>query len=259
MELTNLLHGASVLLSAVLAVRLWLEGLHTRYRAFFAWLILDLVSGLRLMFIPLRSNLYTVTFIASTMVGWVVLFFVLRETTRLLFSDHPGIEAAARIGIWVSFGAAIASTVALLVFTPESAANQVPLLRPFFLLYQSFTFFAAILFIGSILFLTWFPVALRRNIVVYCLGFSIKFVAEAAILLLHNLVRPLSFGSAVSTLHLSCSVLIFMIWVTLLSREGEAPMVTVGHRWKPSETEPLLRHLDEVNRSLAGVLRQPRG
>jgi|GEM_PF-5512399 len=106
-----------------------------------------------------------------------------------------------------------------------------PILETFFLFHQSATFFLTVLFAGTVAFVAWFPIALRRNIVLYCLGFSIKFFGESALLLFRN------------------------AW---LNSAGEAPLVSVGQLLRPGQTRQALLHLDRINRFLSATLRNSR-
>ena len=103
----QLLHGLTLFLTAALLIRLWREGLHTRYKAFVAALAFELVTGVLIYLTPPRRNLRAELFFVSTAIGWVFRFLVLRELCLLVFNDHPGIKAADGIGIRVSLALAI--------------------------------------------------------------------------------------------------------------------------------------------------------
>lgn len=243
-----------------LIIRLWREGLHTKYPAFLTWLGFELISGVALYLAPARSNLYGEIYVATSVVGWAILYFVLRELCLLLFADHPGIAAAVRMGIWVSFGAAIVVTAGILLLTPDVSGARFPLLRAFFSMYQAVMFFFCILFVGTIAFVAWFPVVLRRNTIAYCVGFSVGFVVESTATLAQNVI-PESAGPYLSFVTLFSQVLstaILMIWIVLLNRAGERTSHSVGHRWRPDESRQVLDRLEDLNETLANAFRGPR-
>lgn len=252
------LHNLGGVLFFVLMLRMWREGLHARYPAFFSWLALNLVSLVALRFIGYRTNAYGQVFIAATVVGWIVLYFVLRELCKLLFADHPGIAAAVRLGIWVSFGAAIAVALASWGFLPNDSAKAFPLLQVFFSLYQAVMFFLSILFAGTILFVAWFPVSLRRNTIAYCLGFSLNFLLEGVTMLARNVPALAPYEASVGLVNQCITLVILSIWIGLLNRGGEQSALSVGHRWKPEESGAVLDRLEGLNDSLANALRGPR-
>lgn len=239
-------------------IRLWREGLAGRYPAFFAYNAVVLASGIMLAAIPRHSNRYAIGYVGFSIVTWICLFFVLRELSRLLFEDHPGIEAAVRIGIWLSLAAAVVSSVVLLLVSPEEPTKAFPLLRAFFFLYQSMMFFLAVLFVGPLAFLAWFPVSLRRNIVVYSFGFSLKFITGAAVVLLHNFRPKYAYNEAVSLAHQVLEVAVLVTWLVFLSRAGETPKITVARKWSEADAQATLQRLDSLNDALSGAVREPR-
>lgn len=247
-----------ILLTALILIRLWREGLAGRYPAFLSYNAVVLVTGLVLMGIPRNSNGYAPAYAVVSILDWICLFFVLRELSRLLFEDHPGIEAAVRLGIWLSLAAAVLTSVVLLLISPDEPTKAFPLLRAFFFLYQSMMFFLAVLFVGPLVFLAWFPVSLRRNIVVYSFGFSLKFITGAATVLLHNFRPKYAYNEAVSLLHQVLEVAVLMTWLVFLNRAGETPKITVARKWDEAEAQATLRRLDSLNDALSNAIREPR-
>jgi hypothetical protein len=253
----QVLHGLTLFLTAALLVRLWREGLHLKYKAFFAALAFELVTGVLIYLAPQRRNLRAELFFVSTAIGWVFRFLVLRELCLLVFNDHPGIKAAVRIGIRVSLALAVAIPLTILALA-QYREMVYPILEKFFLFHQSATFFLTVLFAGTVAFVAWFPVALRRNIVLYCLGFSIKFFGESAVLLFRNATISAEWRRAANMVEMTIGVTAVLLWLVWLNREGEAPLVSVGQLLRPGQTGQALLHLDRINRFLSATLPKSR-
>lgn len=240
-------------MTAALLVRLWIEGLHRLYRAFFAALAFEVITGTAMYVVPPRSNLYAELFFATTAISWILRYLVLRELCLLVFRDHPGIKAAVVMGIRISLVLAVLIPVTILALADVKETPN-PVLEKFFLFHQSATFFLTVLFAGTILFVTWFPVALRRNIVLYCLGFGIKFIGESALLLFRNSTVSAQWRHVASMADMIIGLLAAGLWLFWLNRAGEQPIVSVGQYLRPAQAGQALRHLDSLNSYLTGVL-----
>jgi hypothetical protein len=237
--LEHYLHLLILLLTAALLMRLRHEGLHRVYPAFFNWLLFELASSVVMYAIPVRTKA----------VSWGLTYLVLRELCLMVFRQHPGIEAAVRIGIWISLGLALAIPAGILLLARFQGGTAYPQLKAFFLVYQSAMFFLTILFAGAVLFVAWFPVRLRRNLVVYCFGFSLKFIAETALLLLHNFSPSLTFQSIASDMNLAAAIAVMI---------GEPPFVSVAQQWHPARSQALMERLEKLNQTLEEALRKRR-
>lgn len=245
------------LIAAVL-LKLWRHGLFRRYPAFVAALCFMLVSGCVLRLIPIRTNAYALTYMATQVIAWTLRFFVLRELSRLILVDHRGIREAVRIGMWISLALATLIPCGIAVSMQINSAARFPWLQAYFLLHQSVTTFFAILVVGTLAFLAWFPVRLRRNLLVYCLGFSLQYLAQSAAILVFNLTESDSIRSAAGVADQVVTAGVLLIWLVKLSREGELPMVSIGHRWNPSAADQSLRQLAELNDTLTKALGKER-
>lgn len=251
--MAQLLHGLTLLLTAALLVRLYLEGLHARYRAFFAVLLFELLAGLALYVISNRPKLYSEVYFAITAIGWVLQFLVLSELCLLVFEDHPGIRAGVRIGIMVSLALAVVIPLASLGLAPIPANSKFPILEQFFRFHQSASFFLTILFAGTVAFVTWFPVALRRNIVFYCLGFSIKFIGDSTLLLFRNATFSDGWRRTAGVVDMLVGLAVVCLWLLWLNRAGEKPLVSVAQILRPQQAGQALGTLRHLNAFLSRV------
>ena len=251
--MAGFLHGFTLLLTAALLVRFYAEGLHLRYRAFFAVLLFDLLTGLTLYVIS-DPKRYSEVYFVTTAIGWVLQYLVLRELCLLVFEDHPGIRTGVRIGIQVSLGLAIVIPVASLALAPIHPNSKSPLLELFFRFHQSASFFLTILFAGTVAFVTWFPVALRRNIVFYCLGFSLKFIGNSALLLFRNATFSHEWQRAAGVVDMIVGLSVISLWLLWLNRAGEQPLVSIGQVLGPEHAGEAMATLRRLNAFLGRVL-----
>ena len=247
------LHGVTLFLTAALLVRLYLERLHVRYRAFFAVLLFELLAGLILYLAAGHRKLYSEIYFATSAIGWVLQYLVLRELCLLVFDDHPGIRAGVRIGILASLGLAIIIPLASLGLAPIPANTKFPILEQFFRFHQSATFFLTILFGGTVAFVTWFPVALRRNIVLYCLGFSIKFIGDSSLLLFRNATFSDEWRRTAGVVDMIVGLAVVCLWLLWLNRAGEQPLVSVAQILRPEQAGQALGTLRRLNAFLGGI------
>lgn len=252
------LQTLGLLLPAALLVRLWREGLHTRYRAFYASLAFDCCAAAAMYLARPNSNLYSEIFFASTAIAWVLRYRVLRELCVLVFHDHPGIESAVRLGVRVSLVLAILTPLAILALARVQSGSVFPLLDQFFLFHQSVAFFLTILFSGTVAFVAWFPVALRRNILLYCLGFSVRFIGGSILLLLRNVVTSTSGRIVASQVDMTLEVGTALLWLIWLNRAGEQPLVSIGRHFRGEHAAAAMERLESLNRSLSEVVRKNR-
>jgi hypothetical protein len=252
----QILHGLSIFLTAALLVRLWLEGLWTRYPAFTAAIGFELLTTGALYLTPPRSNLYAQLFFANAALELGLHYWVLRELCMLVFEDHPGIEAAVRIGVKGSLGLAAAIPLVILAAATLQPNAPFPRLERYFLFYQSGSFFLTILFAGTVLFVAWFPVALRRNIVLYCVGFSLKLVGVSASLLLRNSAFSDSWKQLSNTAFMWTGLFTLVFWLIWINRAGEESRVSLSRGFRASNAEKAVRQLEGLNRTLSEVLRK---
>jgi hypothetical protein len=109
------------------------------------------------------------------------------------------------------------------------------------------------LLIVSVL-LVWFPIRVRRNIVVYISGFLLFSASRSGGLLLSNLL-PQSDTRLVSTVLLALTLGCLVIWIIGLQPEGELTTATPGYRRNPETMQRLNHQLDSINAALTRFVR----
>jgi hypothetical protein len=252
---TGLLWLTIGLTSAVL-VKMWASGLARIYRLFCCYLTVDLVSSLTSLFVPFNTRLYGNVYFSDQTLKIVLAGLVLMEIYSLALERHPAMARYGRrvVGYFLLAAAAI-PVVALL--TDHSKSRISPYLRMFFLFERTMDGTIAIFLILISLFLLWFPVRLRRNVIVYIAGFIIWSLSRSAAAHLETLFPGNSTANFVINTGEMCVVLgCLLLWLLGFQREGEGRTAVVGHLWNRAEAERLTRQLDAINDRLEDLRRR---
>ena len=96
--------------------------------------------------------------------------------------------------------------------------------------------------------LLWFPIRVRRNIVVYISGFVLFSASRSFGLLLYNLCPQ--DARLISTVLLGLTLLCLLIWIVGIEPEGELVTATPGYRRNPETMQRLSDQLDSINAAL---------
>jgi hypothetical protein len=115
----------------------------------------------------------------------------------------------------------------------------------------------AIFLIIISIFMGWFPVRMRRNVIVYIGGFLLWALSRSAAA---HIVNQWSGNTQVSLVVSSMQMFIEMgcllLWLLELRREGESRTAVVGHLWNRAEAERLTDQLDAINSGLERLRRK---
>jgi asparagine N-glycosylation enzyme membrane subunit Stt3 len=248
-EIERLLSYAGPIAAGGLLVRLWTQGLTRRY-PFFAFYLLCLIAEVGVLFTFTRgTERYFWAYVTVESVLWVAQILVVLELFSHVLQQYPGIASSGRQFIWIAFAAAVVISLVFGLVQAQSRPTDSYILQQYLILARvvAFTILAFLLLILGFLF--WFPVQLSRNIVLYAIGYSVYFASRAFTRLAGNL-----FGVEnvllLSTISLGVILSCLVFWMAYLTRRGEQVDVTVGHRWKPEESEMLVRQLDSINATL---------
>jgi len=223
-----------------LSFRMARYGLYRSYPSFLGFLLAELLQAVVLTFARSEKS-YKYGWLATE--GVIVCFYALivLECYAIALRDLPGIANLSRRYIKAGLGVAIVISVLLLGL--ERTPNSI---IPTFVVFERDVVTSLVIFVLLILgFLTYYPVPLSRNAIVYSVGYSIYFLCKATALLLVN--RTHQGSQLVSTILIIVSTLCLVFWLFALNRSGEAKTVVVGHRWKPGDEERLLSQLQGIN------------
>jgi hypothetical protein len=254
-SILTVLWGLSIVANAVAAWRLHQLGLHTVYRFFFVYLIFAAVRSTTLFLLPvdLYSNTYSIIYVVSAPVLWVFYVLVVLELYSLVLRNYAGIYS---LGRWTLYGALFfAIAISILILIPSWGNEPSRLLFLCTTVERGVVFSLVIFLLVILLFLSSYPVALNRNILVHCIVYTVYFLGISMIDLIHNLVgyevvRQLN--NVVTPITMGC----YLAWIFLLTRAGETRAAMLRHNWTPTDEQRLVDQLNNINATLLRVARK---
>lgn len=232
-----------------LTARIWKADLIRTYPYFFCFLIVQALQCVFPFVIPFMTNLYRNVFVASEVLALVFYVLMVQEVYGSVLRGLKGLATVARRFIMGSVIAAILVS-ALLLFAGKAPVTLTGLL---FLFDQGImsTLLLFVLLISC--FLVYYPVSLKRNVLVYSIGYAFYFLAKTGTLFLRNTgpqKAGIQSGRSMSTFLLAVSVSSLVFWLFGISRRGEHNRNVIGHRWNPDDEERLLRQLHTINEKI---------
>lgn len=238
----------------ILIFTLFRNGLFRTYRFLFAYLLVDGCHTLSAMFIPNGTESYFLAYVFAQAAKVTLAVFVVLELYQIALAEHPALARFGRDVIAYVLAAAATIAAAGLAFDTSVPVGQSPLLHRFnsFERTMDLSMLLFLLFIAA--FMTWFPVRLSRNNILYITGFVLYFSTRALGLLFTNLAPRLMFW--MDTAMLSVAILCLITWIFALRRRDEESTVIIGHRWDPAAMDRLSGQLNEINARLLRLSRR---
>jgi hypothetical protein len=152
-------------------------------------------------------------------------------------------------------GAAGAIPVIWIVLDHSNSRH--PLLSAFLLFEQTMNATMAIFLIIISIFLVWFPVKMRRNVIVYIGGFIVWSLSRsAAVHLVNQWSANKQVSVAINTFEMCIAGGCLLFWLIGFRREGEIRTAVIGHLWNRAEAERLTEQLDAINNNLERLRRR---
>jgi hypothetical protein len=245
----------TVALIAALLVKLCWSRLVYTYRILFCYLTADFLSSIGALTIPYDTKRYGDFYFSSQTVKIVLGAFVLVEIYTLALAGTPALARFGRNMVSYILGAAALFPVVGVLM--DHATSRHPYLRAFLLFEQTMDGTMAIFLIIISIFMGWFPVRMRRNVIVYIGGFLLWALSRSAAA---HIVNQWSGNTQVSLVVSSMQMFIEMgcllLWLLELRREGESRTAVVGHLWNRAEAERLTDQLDAINSGLERLRRK---
>ncbi len=246
--LETILSYATPAIAVVALFRLWSNDLIVAYRYFCVYLLFSVAEFCVALFIPRTSEAYFYLFAIDEPIRWILQVCVLLELYALIVKGYPGISRTARKYVRVALGIAVVATLALAAANHESGPGRFPVTETFFLISRVVTIGILLFLVLSLMFLSWFPIPLNRNVLIYLAGYGIYFFARALMFLLGNSLGA-GWYQTLGFIALCVSVAVLMLWAVGLSRSGEALNVRVV-RWTPNHDKKALEQLESMNATL---------
>ncbi len=243
-------------LTAAVLVKLLSGGLARIYKLFFCYLAWDLVSSLIGISLTYNTNSYGYFYIGAQAGKIVIAAFLLVEIYSLALEGTPALAQFGRRAVGYILGAAGLFPV-LAIFMDHSASIHPKLLTGFFLFEQTMDATIAIFLNLISLFIAWFPLRMRRNVLVYIGGFIVWFLSRsAASHLVNQFPGNQTATNIISSLQMCISLACLLFWLIGFRREGESRMAVVGHLWDRAEAERLTAQLGAINNNLERLRRR---
>src|ERR1700730_589039 len=243
----DVLWGFSVVANAAAACRLCQLGLHRIYRFFFAYLVFATTRSLILLPFSVRSSMYVMIYAITAPILWMFYVLVVLELYSLVLQNYAGINS---LGRWTLYGALTFSvTVSILTLIPHWGNERFRLLFWCTTVERGVVFSLVILLLLILFFLSRYPIALSRNIIVHCIVYTIFFMGISLTILIrnvvgHELMRELN--EVVMVLSAAC----YLVWIFAITRKGESRIVTLRHNWTVTDEQRLIHQLDNINATL---------
>lgn len=252
LQLTFFYLGVGV--KAALLLRLLLSRLYRVYRNFFFYIAVDLTDSVILAIVPFRTELYGSIYMVDHGLKVILGVLVVLELFRVALAGQPALSTFGRRTAAYILAAALVLAAFGLRLDSSIVPGQSTVLHYFFSFERTMDAWLLFFLVIISLFMLWFPVRMKRNVVIYIAGFVLYFFSRSAGLLLLNTL-PLRYARPMGIGILCVSLGCLTIWLLALRREGEEVTVVVGHRWNPAAVEQLTGQLDTINASLIRISR----
>jgi hypothetical protein len=250
-RIDDALQLCTIALILAVIVRLFTQRLIRSYVPVVFYLLVVAFGGIIPWFFNHSSLLYVRIFMLLEGAWVAVSAFVIFDMYGAVLRGLPGLASVGRSLVrWALLFSAVIS-ISLSHFERLSSR---PLVE--FLVVERVVTTCLLVLVFTITgFLSYYPVELGRNTIIYTIGYAVLFTAHTAGLLLLN-----SEGSVwVARLNLlfpliDCACL--ALWAVMLTAEGQKAQVRFGHQWRREDEEKLLRQLESLNASLLRVAKK---
>jgi hypothetical protein len=204
---------------------------------------------------PFATNAYGWVWMLTEPILWVFWVLVVLELYSLVLQNYKGIASLGRWVLLTGLGVAVAISFLTLQADLSNAKEQVPIIRLFLVVDRGVASSLVIFLLVISCFLAWYPVPLSRNVVVHCIVYAGYFLSLTLVVLLRNLMGN-AVTQVVSILGSCVTLVCLVVWIGLLSREGESAKVRLRPRWAEEREEELVGHLAAINSTLLRAARK---
>ncbi len=245
----------------VLVFRLALNGLIRVYRWLFLYMLADTLQQMVRLPFQFNENRSAEIYMVGQAAKTVIAVFVVLELYKLALAERPALAKFGRNTVGYVLAGAAVIALGGLILDPSVPPVSSKILYHFYSFERTMDVWVLIFLLLISLFMTWFPVRMKRNVAFYIGGFVVFFFARFIHLLramkaleLGRFDLPLWDGFNIAVLSVSFGCL--LVWVFALRRKGEESSTVIGHRWNPVAMEHLTGQLDVINTGLARLSRR---
>ncbi len=234
----------------VLLYRLLHFRLYRIYLSLFLYWLLQALPSVALMAMSsVDSRGYRYVYWGAQTINVLMAVFVVQDVYRIALLEHPAVASYARRTVLVAMAMAAIVTLSGITLDSTVLAGQSPAVHRFATFERSMNFVILLFLLLISVLLLWFPIKVRRNIVVYISGFLLFSASRSFGILLSNILPP-SDTRMVSTCLLVLTLISLLIWIVGIEPEGELVTATPGYRRNPEAMQRLSHQLDSINAAL---------
>ena len=237
-----------------LLVRLVQCKLFRTYRFLFRFWLMQAVTTLVLFAIPLRSTLYANAYYTTQMLSLILAICVVLELYQEGLARHPSLAAFGRASVLVLMASAAVVAAFGVMLDSTMQPGQYLIIHRFLTLERTLSLMVLVFLLLISAFLLWFPVQVKRNVVVYITGFVLFYFSRSAGLLAANLL-PRAAYQPMSVVLLGFSLGCLLLWSVGLRKEGEDQTTVTGNPGHAPALARLSTQLDEINAALVRFVR----
>ena len=242
--------------TSVLIARLWGNGLYAVYRYFFAYLAADAIETLLGLAFQADKKLYSYIYFGGQSVKMLLAVFAVLEIYRIALAGQPALAKFGRDTVIYVLAAAAAIAALGVAVDFRIPAHRELRIQHFISFERTMDSWMLLFLVMIGVFMSWFPVRLKRNMAWYMGGFVLYFFARTVGLLLSN-IAPRLIGK-LDNIMIATAIFCLVLWTIALEKRGEEATTVIGHRWDPEAMKRLSGQLDAINSALTRLSRRQR-
>lgn len=228
--------------------------LHQTYRSLFLYWLVQALTTLIILPVNIYSHLYLYMYWSAETIYTLMAVFVVQDLYRVALSQHPAVATFGRRSLLAAMVLAALLALSGLSLDSNIPSGHYPAIHRFATFERTMNFVVLVFLLLISGLLLWFPIKVRKNIVVYISGFVLYSASRSFGLLSVNLL-PQEATRLMSTILLGLTFVSLLIWTVGIQPEGERATATSGHRRNPETMRRLSRQLDAINSALARFAR----
>ena len=186
---------------------------------------------------------------------WIFYILVSLDVYSLVLHKYKGLQTVGRWVFIIAITLAVGISAASLIPTGRSAAESAPLVFYFALVGRGIMFSLVLFILLILFFLSRYPIALSRNVVVHVIVCTVFLISHSMGYLVRN-VRGNTVTHTVNVVHLVITIACYATWMIMLTRRGEETKMVVRREFTPAEEKRLVDQLTSINSSLLRATRK---
>lgn len=239
---------AEVAATLLLIVKLAASRLYAVYPCFFSFLVVDAASTSAGLIFRAHRRLYAEIYFASQGAKMLLAVLVVLEIYRIALAGQPALARYGRNAVGYILACAALIAAAGSWIDRDTHPGRPALVRHFISLERTMDAWMLVFLLMIGIFMSWFPVRLKRNAFWYIGGFTLYFLTRSTGLLLSNVVPGLV--SRLDNMMIATQIFCLLLWFAVLRPAGEKGTTTVGHRWDAVAAGRLQSQLNAINAAL---------